>query len=216
MVARLLDRLPLRCAAAVLLLADMAVPYATHAAEPGVIYCCDDANGRRICGVPLPYACYGRGYQVIKQGVVIQRVAAPLTDEERRQRDLAAAEHKKEEEARRMQQWQDRALLETYPTLDSLNAAEKDVLTRIDRQLSEIKERQNQLSAKITGYEQDVAAGHTPDPEIRITMEASKDELQRMKNNIKLRENDRQNIVDDFAEKRKRYKAILATQENNK
>ena len=58
---------------------------ATAAAAPpttgssGTLYCCQDANGKQVCGDILPQACYGRGYREIGDGArTVRQVEAPL------------------------------------------------------------------------------------------------------------------------------------------
>ena len=176
---------------------------------PGAVYCCKDANNQRTCGDKLPQACYNRAYLIMKQGVVLQSVEAPLTAAERRKRAAEAAARKKEEQERRMQEWKDRSLLETYPTPADLDAAERVELDKIDLQLDEARKRKQQLSAQITEYDQDVAAGRKPNVSIRVTVEAARDEVLRLESAITQREADRQNIQRDFAEKRAHYLELI-------
>ncbi|MBQ1657441.1 MAG: hypothetical protein II058_02975, partial [Rhodocyclaceae bacterium] len=97
MAARLADRahLRLRWLAAFLAAGLIAPPSlgAKNAANTssGVVYCCKDADGQRICSDKLPHACYGRAYLIMKQGIVLQAVEAPLTPAERRKRAAEAA-----------------------------------------------------------------------------------------------------------------------------
>ena len=216
MAARLADRAHLRlCLLAVFLATGLVCPQTFGAKAKntpdttGVVYCCKDASGQRTCGDKLPHACYGRAYLIMKQGIVLQAVEAPLTPAERRKRVAEAAARKKEEQERRMQEWKDRSLLETYPTPEALDAAERAELDKIDLQLDEARKRKQQLSAQITEYDQDVAAGRKPDVSIRVTVEAARDEVLRLESAITQREADRQNIQRDFAEKRAHYLELI-------
>ena len=42
----------------------------------GNIYCCEDANGRSVCGDVLPVQCYGRAYREISPQGIVRRVVA--------------------------------------------------------------------------------------------------------------------------------------------
>lgn len=222
MAARLADRahLRLRWLAAFLAAGLIAPPSlgAKNAANTssGVVYCCKDADGQRICSDKLPHACYGRAYIIMKQGVVLQSVEAPLTPAERRQRAAEAAARKKEEQERRMQEWKDRSLLETYPTPEDLDAAERAELGKIDLQLDEARKRKVLLNAQITEYEQDVEAGKTPNVSTRVAVDAARGEVQRLDKAIQFREGERKALQQEFAEKRTRYLELLEKREQEK
>ncbi|MBO4330091.1 MAG: hypothetical protein J5820_05580 [Rhodocyclaceae bacterium] len=173
------------------------------------VYCCKDASGQRTCSDKLPHACYNRAYIIMKQGIVLHSVEAPLTAAQRRQRAAEAAARKKEEQERRMQEWKDRSLLETYPKPSDLDAAERAELDKIDVQLEEARKRKTLLAAQITAYDQDVAAGRKPDVSTRVSVEAARGEVLRLEKTIALHEADRQNVWREFAEKRAHYLELL-------
>lgn len=107
------------------------------------IYCCDDADGRKVCGDFLPPACQGRAYEERdNRGFVSKSVEAPLTAEQlaRREAEKArkeAADKKAAEERRRTL-----ALLSTYSN-------EKDIDKARDRSLAEIEKNMKQSQARL-------------------------------------------------------------------
>lgn len=115
-------------------------------AASGAIYCCEDDGGRRVCGNPLPNACMGRAHRIIgANGMLIKEVAAPMTPEER-----AAAEReerRKEMEAarRRTQQLQDRALLDTYRSLEDIDERELRAINDFQQDLDKAGRRMDDL-----------------------------------------------------------------------
>ena len=128
---------------------------ATAAAAPpttgssGTLYCCQDANGKQVCGDILPQACYGRAYRELgSNGLTIRIVDAPLTAEQRVQREKEEEKFRREEEKRREQQRKDQTLLNTYGTEQDIELmrkrAEGDVLKAIanaEKKIAEIRQQ---------------------------------------------------------------------------
>ncbi len=97
------------------------------------IYCCDDKEGRKVCGDFLPKECERRAYEERDaKGYVVNRVEAPLTPEQQARRvaelEQKQADEKRKDEDRR----RNMALLSTY-------ASEADIDTARDRSLAEIE-----------------------------------------------------------------------------
>jgi hypothetical protein len=116
---------------------------AVGAAAQTRIYCCDDANGRRVCGDFLPAACQGRAYEERdSRGFVSKMVEAPLTVEQQARRDAELA--KKEEEKKKAGEERRRtlALLSTY-------SSEKDIISARDRALAEVEKNLKQSQQRL-------------------------------------------------------------------
>jgi hypothetical protein len=81
----------------------------------GQFFCCNDANGKQVCGDILPHECIGKPYRELgNTGQTVRNVEAPLTAEQRAQRAAEEEKRKIEEDKRREQQRKDQALLNTY------------------------------------------------------------------------------------------------------
>jgi hypothetical protein len=126
-------------------------------ASAATIYCCDDANGRPVCGDVLPAACYGRAYREKgPQGTIRREVAAPLGAEEIARRK-ADEQRRKDEEATQLKQRRlDQALLETYGSVDDIDRRRDRELGEIERSLEEARTREVELQARRKRLEQDV------------------------------------------------------------
>lgn len=133
-----------RCVAALgLMLASL---LSTPAVAGGAILCCENAEGRRVCGDVLPQACYGRAYRrVASDGTVIERIAAPMSEAERIAAEREARLRELEEDRRRMQRLQDRALLDTYRSAADIDQREQRAIGEIERDLAKAKAREEQL-----------------------------------------------------------------------
>ncbi|QID16453.1 hypothetical protein G3580_01695 [Nitrogeniibacter mangrovi] len=133
--------------AALLLFVDTA---AVAAAPKGpTIFCCENSSGQRVCGDTLPRVCYGRAYRrVASDGTVIERVAAPMTAEERAEAARVQRLKELEEARRRSQRLQDRALLDTYRDLGDIDTRERRALDDIQRDLDKARQRMAELKAE--------------------------------------------------------------------
>lgn len=119
---------------------------ATAAGASPSIFCCENASGQRVCGDVLPQACYGRAYRrVAADGTVIERFAAPMSDQERAEAARAERLRELEEARRRSQRLQDRALLDTYRSIDDIDARERRAVSDIQRDLARAREREAQI-----------------------------------------------------------------------
>lgn len=133
---------------------------ATLAHAGKVTYCCTTAQGRNACGDILPQECYGRAYRELNErGSLLRQVDAPLTAEQRTQRDAEEKLKKQAEAAALEQQRLDKILLNTYAnekeidlvrdrTLDQIGGSVKSLQTKYDETLK----RRKQLSDEQAGY----------------------------------------------------------------
>ena len=109
----------------------------THAAER-TTYCCSDEQGRQICSDILPQACWGRAYREIDaRGLTVRRVEAPLTPEQRAQRDAEARRKQEQERLAYEKRKRNQALLDAY-------GSERDIEMVRDRTLGEIQKSVDQ------------------------------------------------------------------------
>ena len=105
-------------------------------------YCCTDENHHRVCGDIVPAQCQSRAYNELNsQGVLSRQYEAPLTHEQRVQRDIelarkAAEEHRAAEAARR-----DRALIASYSSVADLDAKRNRALSGANAALRLAQER---------------------------------------------------------------------------
>lgn len=140
----------LRLGSALMLLIAVMFPAPAPAAPPGrTTFCCTDDGGKQACSDVLPKQCYGRAYREINaQGVTTKRIDAPLTAEQRAQKE-AEAKKAKEEEARRMEQdRRNRALLATYPTEQDIDYARDRAVSDAEKAIKALQEKQAELAKR--------------------------------------------------------------------
>ena len=133
---------------------------APAASGGGKLYCCQDSSGKQVCGDILPQACYGRAYRELgSNGQTIRTVDAPLTAEQRSQREAEEEKRKREEEKRKEQQRKDQALLNTYGNEQDIELmrkrAEGDVLKAIanaEKKIVEIRQQRKKFENEAEFY----------------------------------------------------------------
>jgi hypothetical protein len=105
-------------------------------------YCCTDDHGRRVCGDILPEQCQKRSYSELNaQGVLRKQYEAPLSPEQRAQRDAETARKKAEEKQAAEDMRRDRVLVASYSTIADLDAKRARVLIGANANLKAAKER---------------------------------------------------------------------------
>ncbi|MBI5785307.1 MAG: DUF4124 domain-containing protein [Rhodocyclales bacterium] len=106
------------------------------------IYCCTDGNGRRVCGDILPVQCQTRAYNEFNpQGVLKKKYDAPLTPEQRVQRDAELAKKKAAEHAAAEQARRDKAMLASYNSVADIDAKRARTVTGAQADIKTAEER---------------------------------------------------------------------------
>lgn len=177
----------------------------------GSVYCCDDNQGRPVCGDVLPSVCFGRAYRVLSpQGSLLREIAAPLTPEEVATRE-AEAERQRAEETRRMRQQRlDEALLETYRGLEDIDMREARALAEAEhgvielrRREAELIEAQEDLKLQIESH----ADGEVP-RELATELRLVESELNAYQGVIRAKDAEKEAIRARYAADRERYREL--------
>ncbi len=190
-----------------LLLASSAM-VALNASAQVRIYCCDDTNGRKVCGDFLPEACQGRAYEERdNRGFVVKQVEAPLTEEQlaRREAELARKEEAKKKAAEERRRTL--ALLSTYSN-------EKDINSARDRALAEVEKNMKQSQARLEDAnkkklkldaEKEFYKGKAMPDSLKAQVRENEKEINAQQAAVDGRVKDMEDIRNRFAEERKRY-----------
>ncbi len=160
-----IDRCTVSLPKAELLALLLATLFASPVSAAGSFFCCIDISGKQVCGDILPQACYGRAYRELgSNGLTIRIVDAPLTAEQRMQREKEEEKFRREEEKRREQQRKDQALLNTYGTEQDIELmrkrAEGDVLKAIanaEKKIAEIRQQRKVFENEAEFYKKKTA-----------------------------------------------------------
>jgi hypothetical protein len=191
----------------------LCVALASGSALAGSIICCDDVNGRRVCGDVVPPVCYSREYREIsRQGTVKRVVEAPLTADERARRAANEQARKDAEEQARARELQERALLQTYASIDDIEIRRKRELDQIQRDLEAAQgEEANLLKQKADlGREAKPFEGKTMPRTLANRIADNRSELAAARSVIDSKARDVQAVNSRYDEDRRRYAELLA------
>lgn len=183
------------------------------AAGTTTITCCEDGNGRRICADVLPPACYGREYREIsRQGNVTRVVPAPMSAEERARVEQEEKARKAFEERAKEERRRDAALLQTYSSLDDLEAQRTRALTDLERDVelarqreAEIKQRREKLDQEAEFY-----AKKPKPPELAKALRENDSEQAAQRSVIDSKQRDIESVKARYDGDRRRYTELMA------
>jgi DNA repair exonuclease SbcCD ATPase subunit len=178
------------------------------------IFCCENEAGQRVCGDTLPQVCYGRAYRrIASDGTVIERVAAPMTAEERAEAARTERLKELEEARRRSQRLQDRALLDTYRDLSDIDTRERRAVDDIQRDLDKADRRMAELKKDAERLQEESKLHPSGDMPVDL-QQAINDNLSEQSAQQTVIEAKRKNIEAvraRFARDRDRYRVLTET-----
>lgn len=185
---------------------------AVGAAAQTRIYCCDDANGRKVCGDFLPVACQGRAYEERdNRGFVSKTVEAPLTAEQQVRREAEIAKKEEEKKKAGEQRRRDLALQSTY-------SSEKDIISARDRALSEVEKNQKQSQQRVDQArkqklklenEKEFYKGKPLPTQLKKDIRENEKEIKAQQAAVDARTREMEEIRSRFADERKRYLDLM-------
>lgn len=172
------------------------------------IYCCDDANGRKVCGDFLPTACQGRAYEERdNRGFVSKTVEAPLTAEQQARR--ATEQARKEEEAKRAAEERRRnlALLATYSSEKDINSARDRALAEIDKNMKQAQQRLEEANKRKKKLESDKEfyRGKALPEQVKADIRDNEKEIAAQKAAVAAKSKEMDDVRSRFADEKKRY-----------
>jgi hypothetical protein len=174
----------------------------------GKLFCCNDNNGKQVCGDILPHECYGRAYRELgDSGRTVRTVEAPLTAEQRAQRAAEEEKRKAEETALREQQRKDQALLNTYGTEQDIEAmrlrAQDDVKKSI--KAAEVKIAEIRAQRKKFENEAEFYKKRKLPPEIQKGLRDADNEIKAQESIIEAKKLELDIIRDKYDEDKRRF-----------
>lgn len=181
---------------------------AMGAAAQTRIYCCDDANGRKVCGDFLPPACQGRAYEERdNRGFVSKTVEAPLTAEQQARR--AAEQARKDEEAKKAAEERRRslALLATYSSEKDINAARDRALAEVEKNMKQSQQRLDEANKKKKKIESDreFYKGKPLPEQVRADIRDNQKEIEAQQAAVAAKAKEMEEVRSRFADEKKRY-----------
>ena len=140
---------------AALVIAIAALPWAAQAQS----YRCVGSDGKKYYGSSVPPECVGRPIeQLNERGMVVKRLDAAATADERAKKEADEAARRKRETLAKEQGRKDNALLASYTSEKDIEAARARALEGAEKATREVEERIAALKKRRTAPNQDVKA----------------------------------------------------------
>lgn len=176
------------------------------------MYCCHDSKGRQVCSDSLPPECYSSAYREISnRGMSVKRIDAPLTAEQKAQREADILRRQDEERQAKEQKRKDQALLETYNSERDIDAARDRATALFNDSVKVLMSRQGealQLQKKL-GLEGEFYRKKPMPPELRNQIKDNEAELASIKSTIELKRKDLDEYKAKLEDDRRRYREII-------
>lgn len=191
---------PLLCSALIL----AAAPVAAQVR----IYCCDAADGRKVCGDFLPTACEKRAYEIRDgKGEVVERKEAPLTPEQQAARD---AEQKRKEEAAKKaaeEKRRNQVLVSTYASDKDIDIARDKAVAEIDKAVKQVALRVEDAKKKKARIEKEKEfyKGKSLPAQLQQQIKAADIEIEGHQAALASKEKEKEAVRQRFEDDKKRY-----------
>lgn len=178
------------------------------AAVARLTYCCQDDGGHQTCGDVLPVQCYNKAYRVLgaKAGVARQ-VDAPLTSEQRAQREADEQRRLADERVAREQKRRDMALLETYASEREIDDMRDRAVRTQEQALRDLQARKTALLArqKTLAAEAEFYAKKPMPAELRDSIKGVDADLKFVDEQTEVRKKDVEATRTRFDEEKRRF-----------
>ena len=177
----------------------------------GNLYCCIDATGKQICGDLLPQACYGRAYRELgENGRTLRTVEAPLSAEERAQRQAADERRKAEDAVIREQQRKDQALLNTYSSEKDIELMRARAIDDVQKSIKVAQSTIAEIRVRRKSFENEAEfyKNRTLPPEVQKGLRDADYEISAQERLIESKNKDLEAIKIKYDEDRRRYRDI--------
>lgn len=176
------------------------------------MFCCHDGKGRQVCSDSLPPECYSSAYREISnRGMSVKRIDAPLTTEQKAQREAEIQRKVEEERVAKEQRRKDQALLETYNSEKDIDAARDRATALFNDSVKGLMARQGealQLQKKLATEGEFYRKKPMP-PELRNQIKDNEAELASIKSTIEGKRKDLDEYKVKLEDDRRRYREIL-------
>jgi len=172
------------------------------------VLCCEDENGRPVCGDVLPTACYGRAYREMSpSGTVLRHVAAPLSPDEVTKRRAEALRQKEANEKALVQRRLDRVLMEMYSSLEEIDLSEKRALAALEKDLEDMRSHELELRKREATLQHEKQLYSDSELPAKLTQELASvtQEREAYRKLITAKESERAAMRERYIQDRKRF-----------
>jgi len=175
-------------------------------------YRCTGKDGKRYYSATIPNQCIGQTVEQLNaQGMVVRRIEAPMTPEQREKRDAeakAAAEkaaQDKEDERR------NRALLATYPSEKEIELARQRALEDNEKAIVQIQANIDQIKKRQAGFQKEMEfyqGKNKPPAKFAQDVKSAEKDLKLQEDQMNARKEDVKNINARYDEDKRRFQEL--------
>lgn len=188
-------------------------------------YRCAGKDGRKYYGAIIPPQCAGQMIEALSgQGMVLRRIEAPLTPEQRAAQEVEAQKSAAVEQARRdaqaaarVQARRDQALLQTYASEKDIDLVRQRALAdnrtaaaQVEARIAQLKQRQDQLGKEAAKYKD----GATPPHKFEQDVRAVAYDLSLQEQLLESRRNEATGINARYDEEIRKYRQLTGAAKN--
>jgi len=181
---------------------------ATEAFAQARIFCCDDKDGRKVCGDFLPKECQGRAYvERDNKGFISKHVEAPLTAEQQARRDIEMAKQEENKKKAVEDRRRTLALLSTYSNPNDVDKARDRALAEVEKNMKESQVRLEEAlkKKKKLDSEKEFYKGKALPPAIKSQLAENEAEIKGQEALIAGKKKEMDDVRTKFAEEKRRY-----------
>lgn len=184
-------------------------------AQAGKALCCVNAQGRNVCGDILPLECYGRAYREMNdRGMTLRQIEAPLTPEQRAQREREIERKKKEEAAAQEEKRRNAALLNTYATERDIDFMRDHTLEPVIAALKETEAKQGEARKRKQHLEGEMEfyKKKAPPASLKDQIKTNENDIKVLSAQMEAKVQEVEQIRARFSEERQRFNQLTQSQ----
>lgn len=181
------------------------------AAQARSIYCCKDDRGIDACSDILPQVCYGRAYREINErGITVKRVDAPLTAEQRAEKEAEKKRAREEEEKRLQQERKNRALLATYSSEKDIDFMRDRAVAELENAIKHARDKHDEVvkKQKKLADEAEFYKKKGMPPELKAAMRDNDAEMKTQQSIIEAKKKEIEEVKARYDEEKSRYREL--------
>lgn len=176
-------------------------------------FCCKDDKGIQVCADILPDVCYGRAYrEVNERGMTVKRYDAPLTPEQRAQKEEEAKKAREVEKKRMEQERKDRALLATYTSEKDIDYMRDGAVAELEKAIQQARNKLDEAARKQQKFadEAEFYKKKGLPPEMKAAMRDNENEMKTQQAAIEAKQKEIEAVKAKYDGERERYRALTS------
>ncbi len=181
------------------------------------VYCCIDAQNRKVCSDFLPAECNNREYQLYdQQGFKMgPPVPAPLTKEQQARRDAEIARKAEAERLKLEERRRNLALLATYASEKDIDAARDRAFIDVDKTVVQAEKALADATARKGKIEKEKEfyKNKALPPQLKSSLETAEKDIANKQQALDDRKTERVKVGEKFEQEKLKYRELKSGKE---